>query len=85
MKVHIAGIDVTVNDRWLRQRCAWCGLVLVDYDLTLVAVPVGQEGPPARWTIGALVAVDGSLSYEADLLPSGRLPPETCARIETES
>lgn len=37
---HIAGLDVQVG-RYLRQRCAWCGAMLSDYDLARVAVPEG--------------------------------------------
>jgi len=59
--VHIGGDTVTVFGRYVRQRCAWCGKVLVEYDLERVAVPVGQEGPPATFPAGALVLVDGNM------------------------
>ena len=65
---HIAAQHVTVNDRYLRQRCAWCGATLIEYDLHGVAVPEGQDPTPATWPVGALVTVDGD-----------RLPDDACA------
>lgn len=41
--IHIAGIDVRVGNQH-RQRCAWCGAVIDDHDLSRLAVPAGQ-GP----------------------------------------
>lgn len=34
---HIAGMDITIAGRRLRQRCAWCGAILIDSDLANVA------------------------------------------------
>lgn len=81
MMIHFAGVDVHVN-ALLRQRCAWCGAVLVDYDLERIAVPVGQEGDPGTWPVGSLIAVDGGLSYEFDHVDGQPLPPESCALID---
>lgn len=76
--VHFAGPDVAV-DALLRQRCAWCGAVLVDYDLRRVAVPVGQdEKTPGTWPVGALVQVDGPMSQLVEPVP-GQLPDHACA------
>ncbi|MEZ0077383.1 hypothetical protein [Planotetraspora sp. GP83] len=44
--VHIAGPDIQVGAQ-LRQRCAWCGAVLLDYDLSCVAVPEARTRGPA--------------------------------------
>lgn len=82
--VHIAGAKVEVGGRWLRQLCAWCGYTLIDYDLTRIAVPVGQDQTPPTWTIGALVAVDGSLSEVRDHVEGADLPGNACAVIEGE-
>lgn len=73
---HIAAPQVTIDDRFMRQRCAWCGDVLLEYDLTRVAVPVGQNPTPATWPTGALVAVDGHASWTLD---EERLPDDACA------
>lgn len=75
---HIAGTPVTVNNRQ-RQRCAWCGHILIDYDLANIAVPVGQEGEPGTWEVGALVHVDGGLSYVIEQPTDERLPGDSCA------
>ncbi len=31
--IHRAGIPITVNRRWVRQRCSWCGEILISRDL----------------------------------------------------
>ena len=78
-ETHIASIDVTVDGRYLRQRCAWCGAVLLDYDLALIAVPEGQDPTPGTWPAGALVRTDGAVSsvVEAEVMPD-----DACARID---
>lgn len=81
MIVHIAGLDVTVDDHQHRQRCAWCGAVLFDLDLARVAVPAGQDTTPSRWEPGALVAVDGGMSWVVEDQADSKLPPEACARL----
>lgn len=77
MSTHIAGVDITIDDRYLRQRCGWCGVVLLEYDLARVAVPVGQPAEPGRWPVGALVTVDGHASWTVE---ADRLPDNACAR-----
>lgn len=78
---HIAGLQVQVGHR-MRQRCSWCGALLEDHDLENVAVPVGQEGPPALWAPGLPVRVDGSLSYALDIGEDPDLPDDACARLD---
>lgn len=73
---HIAGPPITISDRYLRQRCAWCGEVLAEYDLARIAVPVGQDPTPATWSAGALVTVDGNASWATE---AERLPDDACA------
>lgn len=80
--VHIAGVPITINSpsagRLVRQLCGWCGYELIDYDTGLMAVPVGQEGPPATWETGALVAVCGSMSYVVAHDDGDDLPDASC-------
>lgn len=89
--VHIAGADVQVGPV-VRQRCSWCGCVLIDADLSRMAFqigsfPEGQEPRPAMWPIGALVRVEGdpphfrasSLVEHQDGEP---VPPECCAALD---
>lgn len=80
---HVAGLVVNVSSH-LRQRCAWCGAVLIDCDLERIAVPVGQEGPPATWEVGALVVVDGNASWVAEDQGDDKLPEDACARLDHE-
>lgn len=81
--VHIAGPEVRVDAR-LRQRCAWCGAVLIDYDLERIAVPVGTDPTPATWPVGELIAVDGWVSYVVDHEDGQPLPDGACALLDAE-
>lgn len=87
---HIAGMDITIGGRRLRQRCAWCGAVLLDYDLTRVAVAVepGQEDEPAKmatYESGRLVRVTGDSPRVFELLDeTGKLPDDACGNVHDE-
>ncbi len=81
--VHIAAQWLQVGP-FLRQRCAWCGATLIDYNLELVAVPAGQDPRPATWPAGELVAVDGNASYVLDHRDGDQLPDGACARLDPE-
>jgi hypothetical protein len=80
---HIAANDITIGGQRLRQRCAWCGAILIDYDLTRVAVAV-VEGE-ATWPVGGLVRVTGTFPKVSSLLPNtDELPDDACGRIDDE-
>jgi len=79
--IHIAGPDITIGPL-LRQRCAWCGTTLVDYNLDRVAVPVGQGPRPATWPIGGLVELDGNASWTVDHQDGAQLPDGACGRLD---
>lgn len=81
--VHIAGPDIRVNAQ-LRQRCAWCGALLIDYDLERVAVPTGQDPTPATWPVGELIAVDGAASWVESHTDGDPLPDNACGAIDAE-
>lgn len=81
--VHIAGNEVQVG-HLLRQRCAWCGAVLVDYDLTRIAVPEGQDPRPGTWPAGELIEVDGPASWVQEHTDGEPLPPNACGRLDPE-
>lgn len=81
--IHIAGPYIVIGPL-LRQRCAWCGAVLIDYDLTRVAVPLGQDPTPATWGTGQLVDVDGPVSRVVDHTDGDPLPDGTCAHLDPE-
>jgi hypothetical protein len=84
---HIAGMKVQIGPL-LRQRCAWCGAVLCDYDLRNIAVPEGQEGAPAMWEPGELVRVDGtglmSASFAVPHTDGDELPDDACGKLDPE-
>jgi len=81
--IHIAGQQVQVG-HLLRQRCSWCGATLCDYDLTRIAVPVGQDPRPAMWETGRLIAVDGNASWVVDHEDGAELPDGACAKLDPE-
>ena len=74
--VHIVGTVIDVGTR-TRQCCAWCGTTLLDYDLTRIAVPLGQDASsPAHFPPGSLLEVDGNCKA---VLDGDRLPDNACA------
>lgn len=78
---HIAGPDITISGEYgeyLRQRCGWCGAVLLEYDLTRVAVPAGTDPRPATWPANSLVTIDGHAAIAMGNVD--RLPDDACAR-----
>lgn len=79
--VHIAGPWIEVNTQ-LRQRCAWCGAVLINYALERIAVPEGQDSRPGTWPVGELVAVDGNASWVVPHKDGEQLPGNACAQID---
>lgn len=82
---HIAGCDIIIGGRRLRQRCSWCGGVLLDYDLENVAVAVapGEDAqPPSTWPVGRLVRVHGGMSVV--LAETGDLPDDACGNVDDE-
>jgi hypothetical protein len=79
---HIAANDVTIGERRLRQRCAWCGAILLDYDFANMAVAGDEWSPPGTWPVGRLVRVDGS--YSALLDEAEELPDDACGRVDDE-
>lgn len=79
--IHIAGVHVQIG-KLLRQRCAWCGAVLLDYDLAAIAVPVGQDPTPATWPPGDLVLVDGGMSALVEHEDGSPLPDGSCGKLD---
>lgn len=76
---HVAAQTITIDGRYLRQLCAWCGEVLIDYDLANVAMVVTPDDPnptPATWPTGNLVRVDGNVSTTLD--ENEQLPDDFC-------
>lgn len=80
MIIHIAGPAITIDNQQ-RQRCAWCGAVLLEYDLYNIAVPVGQDPRPATWPVGELVASSGNAAWIVERKAGDRLPEGACGRL----
>ncbi len=55
---HIAGPVLTWDGRYIRQRCSWCGAVLIDVDITRLRV-VGDDRDVATWPFEAFVRCSG--------------------------
>ena len=79
-ETHIAGDSIAIEGRWLRQRCAWCGKTLLDYDLERVAVH-GPDRTVAMWPAGAFIRTDGAMSSVDE---SVDLPDDCCARLDPD-
>jgi hypothetical protein len=90
MTAHLAGIHVTVDGRYVRQRCAWCGEIIVDADATLIAKPVAdiREGETAAefvgvWPVSRFVRVDGRNPRVTELLDEAEgYPDDACMAID---
>lgn len=82
--IHIAGRDIQIGE-YLRQRCGWCGAILVDYALDRIAVPLGQDPRPATWPDGDLIAVCGPASWVVEHVDGEPLPERACARLDPEA
>lgn len=83
--IHVVGLDVKVGNH-LRQRCAWCGAVIDDVDLSLVMVPIEDADKPfPSWQVGALIEVIDGFPIvrrivehaDGDVLPDG-----CCAKLD---
>ena len=74
---HIAGLEIEVYGRYLRQRCAWCGEILVDYDYQLTMCP-GEWEKPKAFPCNSLVHVDGVNPRVYSVLEGERLPEDAC-------
>ena len=98
-QTHIIGVEVLLDNRQ-RQRCAWCGAVLLDNDLSRMAakielpdgVEVSDEAPPARpaaFPVGKLLRITGaegeSRVFESvDPGEGGNLPDDACTRVHDD-
>lgn len=80
--VHIVGTVVDVGSR-TRQCCAWCGTLLLDYDLTRIAVPLGQDATaPSHFPPGVLLEVDGNCKAVIEHQDGDVLPDNACVRLD---
>lgn len=86
---HLAGSRLECGGR-VRQRCEWCGAVLIDVDRTRIAAVVPDGAGPGwqpevpTWPAGRWVEVDGSMSVLLAEDNTGRSPENSCMRLDPE-
>ncbi len=81
---HIAAQPVEIGPH-LRQRCAWCGTVLLDYDLRKLAyltVTPPEERKPSTWPAGEIIRRNGHLSETVEHKQGDPVPADCCATID---
>jgi hypothetical protein len=89
-ETHIAGLALEISERYLIQRCAWCGTVLLAYDYARTAVAGDEWSRPGEWTAGGLVRYqyDGDVARWGEIalsrtigvaLDDEKLPDDACA------
>jgi hypothetical protein len=91
---HLAGESITVDQRYMRQRCVWCGAVLIDYDLANISVQIPKDGsepqPPGAWEPYVWVAVaktDGTgacwvVNVEDEKVEGKGYPVSSCMALD---
>lgn len=88
--IHIAGLEVMIG-RHVRQRCGWCGALLVDIDMSTVQAAVDHLRTPPdtpgypTWPVGALVDTPGvgaGYSHVVEHLDGGPMPQDACSRLD---
>ena len=78
--IHIVGLDIRIGTR-VRQRCAWCALVIEDVDLSLLMSPAGS--PPWRpWNPGELLDVTGNVRSVVKHEDGSALPDGMCVDVD---
>lgn len=91
-QTHIVGVEVILDQRQ-RQRCAWCGAVLLDNDLTRMAiledVPGQDAGKPASFPVGKLLRITGAegeprMFEQIEPGEDGQLPDDACGKVSDE-
>ena len=80
---HIVGLDVEIGP-YLRQRCGWCGTILLDYDLRNVMVQQidGEDESVGTWPVGEVIRVDGNMSSIVEHTRGDQLPEDNCAALD---
>lgn len=81
-QVHLVGPDITVGTVQ-RQRCVWCGAMILEYDLANVSVQLqpgdDPENPPrpAVWPSGSLVLMTGTFPQMTTTIENVEHPRDT--------
>lgn len=88
---HVPGVAITFGGRHVRQRCAWCGTVLIDEDLTRIGI-IDDDGSGEfpTWSTEGLVRVttrpgSPTLYESVDLQGENpKVPPDCCMCLPPE-
>lgn len=91
---HLAGTKVEANGR-LRQRCAWCGALLFDYELANVAVAgdewrePGTAEPDTWWRVDDHAVARYGWRVEPEPHPDNperiKIPDDSCMRLDPDA
>lgn len=82
---HISGLEITVEGRYMRQRCAWCGEILLDRDLQTTMVAPDEDGnvpPISSWKVDSLIRIKPGNPTISSMLDDERLPSDFCGYKE---
>lgn len=91
--IHIAAQAIQIGSH-LRQRCAWCGAVLIDYALDRMAFSIDPASDPrgdldaarpSTWPFDNLIAVDGPAKWVVEHEAGTPLPDECCGKLDPEA
>ena len=87
---HVVGISVETRGI-RRQRCAWCGALLQEDDLSRMAWALNEDGsdpgPPSEWPVAEILRIDGNVLrvVPKDEWPEeGKVPLDCCLRIDPQ-
>jgi hypothetical protein len=82
--IHIAGPVVLVGNHH-RQRCSWCGAVIDDQDLTMIAFQITEDNPHptyGRWEQGGLIWQQGGETGVVIHEDGQPLPDRCCGKLD---
>ena len=80
---HLAGTALTVDGRFHRQLCQWCGLRLHDMDLRNVAIEGSDtDWKPPAWEVSAWIRIEGQnpTAFSVVEVEEGKMPADSCMR-----
>lgn len=84
-QIHIAGTYIGMGPR-LRQRCGWCGAMLIDNDIDLNRIAPDGLVEVSFYEVGRLVAfTDAGDSWIVTRDENEPLPPTCCMSLDAEA
>lgn len=79
---HIAGLRVEIGEQYIRQRCAWCGTLMVEHDRSRIAFQDGDSTDLPTWEIGAVIRTDGNVTSIVEHVDGESLPDDACIKLD---